>query len=80
MFVEAIQRHSNVWELYCQDCAESIGTLTGVGMRGALIFGMSAGGVKCPTCRINSCPRCFYKGLNGKLCTLCEMESTMNKN
>lgn len=79
MFTEARRTAIGAWEVFCTDCAESIGTMTGDALGAAVQFACTRGGLKCPTCRINSCPRCHYYSDDGTLCALCRWEVNEEK-
>lgn len=74
MFAEARRTEIGNWEVFCVDCRDSVGTMTGRIFQRAMIFGLSRGGVKCPDCRKKSCPRCQYWNEEGTLCAICRWE------
>lgn len=74
MYVNATRTEIGTWDIKCIDCFNSIGTMLGSTMLSALVFGQSRGGIKCSECRKKACPKCFYRGSDGRLCILCELE------
>jgi hypothetical protein len=52
-----------LWEVYCIDCNESIGTMHPVTLQTAILHNLGRGGVKCPECRSASCDGCGDNGL-----------------
>lgn len=79
MYVSATRTEIGTWNIRCTDCFNSIGTMCGTTMLEAHVFGLSRGGIKCPECRKTACPKCFYQGPCGVLCTLCELEELPTK-
>ncbi len=74
MFTEARRTPQNTWAVFCTDCGDELGTMTGASLSLAMLHGLTRGGVKCPKCRINCCPRCHYYAVDGALCSLCTLE------
>jgi len=75
MFAEARRTPKGGWEVYCGDCALSIGTMNGETFNRAIMFAIPRGGMKCPECRINSCGKCHLLIGHAGLCTLCKLEA-----
>lgn len=57
-YARAIRLNEWQWEVFCNDCRQSIGTMTGDILSQAIIRTANRGGVKCPDCRKISCTVC----------------------
>lgn len=74
MFTHCIRVHTGAWLVRCLDCQKELGTFNYGGLKRAMDFGLKRGGVKCPECRKNCCPRCSWRGEAGELCPICVHE------
>ena len=61
--VEAEYVRGNIYEVFCNVCKNSIGTMVFAQIRSAYFNTFSRGGVRCPTCRERTCDHCgeYYK-------------------
>lgn len=70
----------NTYELFCNQCGESLGTMKGGQVMKAILHNVGRGGVMCPRCRGRVCKGCGYiaatkKALTEKgYCFNCEFE------
>lgn len=46
------------WEVFCNRCQESIGTMAATQVRDAIFSTLGRGGVLCPVCRASTCDMC----------------------
>ena len=77
MSVNYVARQSKVvWEVYCNNCLETIGTMTGETLQQAIDWALDRGGIKCPTCRETACKGCGVQLREEQTdyCTICSLE------
>ncbi len=58
MGVLAENRVGEVYEVWCNNCRDSVGTMTCVQVRDAIWATIGRGGILCPSCRKKTCDSC----------------------
>ena len=61
------------WEVFCNRCGKTLGTMTGSGVQDAVLSTLGRGGVLCPDCRSMTCDIC------GEPASVTEIENPAGK-
>lgn len=67
------------WECFCIRCRASLGQWTMAQVNKVVYELRNRGGILCPDCRVNTCPKCFTQSYKGTVCSLCELEQEIIK-